>query len=55
MKRKWTVIAESDSGYDPDIHDDLVADEAARKFGINKKEAMSIYIKIDLAGLKLEK
>ena len=51
MKARWNTFASSPSGYDPDVHDDLVVSEASAKFGVSKSEAKSIYIKVDGAGL----
>jgi len=51
MNKRWTILSESPSGYDPDVHDKLVATEAAKKFGLTEKEAKDIYTKVDLAGL----
>jgi len=33
--------------YNPSIHDDLIAADAASRFGISASEATNIYIKVD--------
>ena len=50
MNQRWTSISES-IGYDPDIHDKMVENEAAKKFGISPDEAGKIYIKVSTAGI----
>ena len=54
MKTRWTALAEGPSGYNPDVHDELVTAEAARKFGVTEKEVGDIYVKVDMASLGLK-
>jgi len=44
MRRRFESLG---SSYNPDIHDSVIADEAAQKFGITASEANSIYYRLD--------
>lgn len=44
MRRRFQSYGDS---YNPSIHDDLIASEAASRFGVSASEATNVYIKVD--------
>ena len=50
MKSQYDRLTDFGENYDPDVHDDMVAQMAAKKFGISSTEAGNIYIKQEMGG-----
>jgi hypothetical protein len=48
MKAQYDQLTNEGATYDPDIHDPLVANQTAAKFGISAAEAGRIYVEKDM-------
>lgn len=48
MKEQYNIVTNYDENYIPEIHDPLVAEIAAERFGITAKEAGDIYVKVQM-------
>ncbi|QST02870.1 hypothetical protein IMZ31_20180 (plasmid) [Pontibacillus sp. ALD_SL1] len=48
MRFGYETLIEEDGGYDPDIHDPLLAKMAAERYGISPEEAGEIYEEVEM-------